>query len=273
MEVALRQGVVVATHTSRQVFLHLQSTMDNQCTLGLDEFCIVTEALQISLLGAIDVQMVGVCRGDNRHIGRQPVEGAVELIGLDDNEIGVGEDVVRAVVLRNASQEGVAVQMALVHDMSTHGAGSGLAVRTSHTESLMLACQRSQHLGTLLDVEAVVAEELQFLMFGRDSRGIDDQTRLRLAAGSGNGIDILFVMDEHTLRLQLTRQRAGSLVVASHDKAFLEEVASDGTHSDASGSYKIDCFYIFNIQHGNNGINGINGNDGVVLRGRGLPWR
>ena len=52
-------------------------------------------------------------------------------------------------------------------------------------------------------------------------------------------------LDEHAFLLQLTGQVAGGLVVASHDKSLLQEVAGDGTHADATGSHEIDCLNIF----------------------------
>ena len=61
----------------------------------------------------------------------------------------------------------------------------------------------------------------------------------------GNLIDILFIVDEHTFFFQPPCKFGGGLVVASHDKTFLDEVASDGTHTDTTCSYKIDCFYFF----------------------------
>ena len=99
MEVAFVETVVIATDTLLQVLLHLKTTMDNQGTTWLDQFCIMAETLQISLFGAIDVEVVGVGRGDDAHPGVEPMERAVELIGLDDHVIGVREDIVGAVVL------------------------------------------------------------------------------------------------------------------------------------------------------------------------------
>ena len=97
------------------------------------------------------------------------MERTIEFVSLDDYEVRIRQNVVGAVVLRDATQEGIAVEMALVHDMSTHGAGSSLAMRTSHAESLMLTCQCAEHLSTFLDLETVLTEETQFLMILRDS--------------------------------------------------------------------------------------------------------
>ena len=50
------------------------------------------------------------------------MEAAVEFICLDYYVVAlVGEDVVGAVVLRDTSQKGIAVNVTLVHDMGTHG--------------------------------------------------------------------------------------------------------------------------------------------------------
>ena len=88
------------------------------------------------------------------------MEGAVEFVSLNDHIVGVRKDVVGTIILRNTTKESIAVQMTLMHDMGTHRRRRRLTVRTCHTESLMLTCQRSQHLGAFLDVKATVAEEL-----------------------------------------------------------------------------------------------------------------
>jgi len=49
-------------------------------------------------------------------------------------------------------------------------------MRTCHTEPLMLSCQSAQHLCPLLNLKTMGTEILQFLMVGRDGRGVDDQT-------------------------------------------------------------------------------------------------
>ena len=74
---------------------------------------------------------------------------------------------------------------------------------------------------------------------------VDDETVLFLPAGSGNGLDILFIVDEHTFLLQLSRQIAWCLVIAGYDKSLFQEVAGNSTHADATCSYEIDSFDIF----------------------------
>ena len=100
MEVALVLAVFVYLDTVLYVLLHLQTFVDDECTARLDQFSIVTETLQISLLGAVDVEMVWVCSRDDAHPWAQPVETAVKLICFNDNIVAlVGEDIVGAIVL------------------------------------------------------------------------------------------------------------------------------------------------------------------------------
>ena len=137
--------------------------------------------------------------------------------------------------------------MALVHDMGTHSAGRGFTVRTSDTESLMLTGQRAQHLSAFLNLKTVLTEKTQFLMIFRDGGCIDYQTRLLLFADKRNVVDILLIVNEHTLALQLTSECAWSLVIAGYNKPFLDKVAGDGAHADATSSYEIDRFDILCI--------------------------
>ena len=57
--------------------------MHYKCAAGLHERCEVGETFQISLLRAVDVEMVGVGRGHHGNPRAQMVERAVEFIGLD----------------------------------------------------------------------------------------------------------------------------------------------------------------------------------------------
>ena len=122
VEVAFVLAVFVYLDAVLHVLLHLQVFVDDEGTARLDQFCVVAEAFQISLLGAVDVEVVWVGRCDDAHPWAQPVEAAVELICLDYYVVAlVREDVVGAVILGNTTQEGIAIYMALVHDVGAHG--------------------------------------------------------------------------------------------------------------------------------------------------------
>ena len=143
MEITLCKSVVVTAYIGRNIFLHLQSTMDDKCSPRLNKLGIVAEALEICLFGAVDVQMVGIGTGNHRHVGRQPMERTVELVGFNHHEVGVGEDIVGAVVLGDTTEECVAVKMAFMHDVGTHSGRGGLTVCAGYAESLVLARQGS----------------------------------------------------------------------------------------------------------------------------------
>ncbi len=61
-----------------------QSFMHYQCATRLHQLCEVGEAFEICFLGAVNVEMVGVGRGDNRDIWCEMVKRAVEFVSLDD---------------------------------------------------------------------------------------------------------------------------------------------------------------------------------------------
>ena len=99
MEVTFCQAVVITAYTILQFFLHLQSAVNDKCPTRLNECGIVAEAFQISIFGAVDIEMVGVSGSNDRHPWTQPMERTVELIGLDNNIIAIRENVVGAIVL------------------------------------------------------------------------------------------------------------------------------------------------------------------------------
>ena len=104
------------------------------------------------------------------------MEGTVELIGLNDYVVGIRENIVGAVVLRDTSEEGITIQMTLVHDMGAHGRCGGLTMSSSHTQSFMSLCQGAQHLSTLLNFETILTEIPEFLMTVWYSRCVYNET-------------------------------------------------------------------------------------------------
>ena len=224
--------------------------MDDERTARLDQFCIVTEAFEISLLGTIDVEVIRICRCDDAHPWAQPVETAVKLICLDDYEVAlVRENVVGAIVLGDSSEEGIAVEMALVHDVGTHGRSRSLAVCTCHAQSLVGAGQGTKNLRTLLDGESILAEVNQLLVLSRDGWCIDNQRISGILASLRDEIYILFVVDEHSFFLQLVSEIGRSLVVSGYNQLLAEEVSGDGAHTDAACTYKINCFNILDFHY------------------------
>ena len=129
--------------------------------------------------------------------------------------------------------------MALVHDMGTHGRRRRLAVGACHTKSLMLAGQCTQYLSSLLDLKTISAEIFHFLMVFRNSWRIDYKTRIGPATGMRYFVDIFLIMDECSFLFQLTSQDTWRLVIASYDHSTMNEVAYEGTHTNAAGPNKV----------------------------------
>src|SRR5574344_1041043 len=177
--------------------------------------------------------MVRVSGGDDAHPGAEPVESTVEFISLNNYEIAVAQYVVGAIVLGDTSEEGIAVQMTLVHDMCTHGGCGSLSVCTSHTEAFMSTGESTQYLCTLLYRKTVLTEIFQFLVLSGDGWSIDYQTRLSISASLWNLMYIFLVMDEHTLAFQLFSQLRRSLVITGYYEAFVQKITGDGAHTDA----------------------------------------
>ena len=128
--------------------------------------------------------------------------------------------------------------------MCAHGRGGGLTVGTSHAESLMGLCQGAEYLCAFLNFKTVLTEILEFFVIFRNGGGIDDEARLLFLASMGNLVDVLFIMNEHAFNLQSASEVRGCLVVAAYNQTFLDEISGDGAHADATGSDKINCFYI-----------------------------
>ena len=245
MEIALVETVVKGAHTALDIGLHGQSAMDDQCPAWLDEGGVVTETLEIGLGSAIDVKMVGVGRSDDAHPGAQPMERAVELVGLNHYVVALlAQDVVGAIILRDASQEGIAVLMALMHDVGAHGRCGGLAVCTCKAEAFVSTGEGTQYLCAFLYLKAVFAEPHHLLVLTGYGRGIYDQCGGRFLTGMGYHIDVFLVVNQHAFFLQLARQFRRGLVVAGHDHSLAHEVAGKGTHADAASPHEIYCFNI-----------------------------
>ena len=185
--------------------------------------------------------MVGVGSGDDGGIRCQVVERAVELVGLDD-DIGarVVDEEVRAIVFRDAAEEGVAAHMALVQNVSRHGRGGCLSVCAGYAEALHRTGERAEHLRTLLYFEAIRAEPCQLFVVGRYGRCVDNERVRTVTAGFGNCLGIIGVVDEGSLFAELFGEGAGGAVVAAHGDAFRDEITFEGAHSDAAGSDEID---------------------------------
>ena len=134
--------------------------------------------------------------------------------------------------------------MALVHDVSAHGGCGSLSVCARHTQSLVGACQRSEHLSALLYYEAAIAEVLQFLVFGRNGRCVYHEARCLIAASVRYFVDVFLIVNEHAFLLQVACQVRRRAVVTGHYQSLMNEITCDGAHADATSADEIHGFNV-----------------------------
>ena len=245
MKVAFRAAVVVASDARLQVFQHLQPPMHDECPSGLHQGSVVAEALQISLLSAVDVQVVGICGRNHRGKRPQVVERAVKLVRFDDHIRAVlAEQVVCAVILRDAAEESVASHVAFVEQVGAHRGGGGFAVRACHAEPLHGTSERAQHLCTFLNVKSPFAEEVQFAVVGGNGRCVDHQCVRLVAADVGDEFRVVLIVDISPLGAQFFGQGARRAVISRHCESLGKKIAFQCTHADAAGTDEIYSFHV-----------------------------
>ena len=115
MEVTLRAVISINAHALLWIGLHLEVAMNDERTTGLNELRIMTEALQIGLFCAIDIEVVGISSSNHRSIGTQMMKRAVELISFY-HHIGriFAQQVVGTIIFRNTTQESITAHVAFV---------------------------------------------------------------------------------------------------------------------------------------------------------------
>ena len=173
------------------------------------------------------------------------MERAVELVGFY-HHVGAFtvEQVVGAVVLRDASEKGVAAHVALVQQVCGHRRGRRFAVCAGHAEPLHGAGECAEHFGALHDAELVVAEVGEFLVVVRNGGGVHHECALGASAGLGYEVGVVGVVNVGALGPQFFGQGARGAVVAAHNNALRQVVAHQGAHADAAGSYKVNCIHL-----------------------------
>ena len=241
MKVAFSAGIVVAAHTGLQTLLKTQVAMYDKRSTGLDETGVVGETLQIGRFRAVDVEVVGIGRGDDRGVRAEVMERAVELIGFNYHIVArFGKEIVRTIVFRNPSQKGVASHVALMEEVGGHGRCRRFAVRPRHAKSFLLACQYAQHFGTLPELKAFGLEPRHLAMVGRNGGGVDHQGVFGVAKCLGDALRVVLEVEVCALFAQGVGQGRRGAVVAAHVQTLLEKIALQSAHTDAAGTEEID---------------------------------
>ena len=132
--------------------------------------------------------------------------------------------------------------MALVQEVGQHRRCGSLAVRASHAEALHAAREQAQHIGALLNLEALAAKPRHFLVVGGDSRGINHEGVGGIAECRGNACGVVGIVYLCAFFGKTAGEFGFGAVVAANGNALGQIVAHERAHSDAAGTYEIDGF-------------------------------
>ena len=155
----------------------------------------------------VDVEVVRIGRGHHGHVGMQPQERTVELVGLDRQPRSVAQHEVAAEILRNAPEEGrTAARQRTVEPRHERRSGR-LAVRPGHRHHVFPFGEVSEHLRPLLDGKAPVAEVAELAQVVGHGRRIDHHRGRRIAERTGNPPHVVFIVDRRPFGLQFSGQQ------------------------------------------------------------------
>ncbi len=189
---------------------------------------------------AVDVEVVGIGRGNHGHVGKETQERTVELVGLDSKPVAGAEHEVAAEILGNTAQKGRSAARDSTVEPCHERRGGGFAMGAGDGHHVLALGQVTQHLRTLLDGEAVFAEVTQLAVLLRDSRSVDHDRVVRIEKFFGNGPYVVIIMHRGPFGLQFGGQTRGGAVVAGHEFAHVQKIAGQGAHADAPDAQKID---------------------------------
>ena len=112
--------------------LQIDTPLDDQRPAFADLADKLRESLAQCLVRTVNIQMIGIGRGDHRHVGPQPQERTVELVGLDRQTPAGAEHQVTRKIPGNTPQESASAARHPVVEPCHERRGRGFAVRTSH---------------------------------------------------------------------------------------------------------------------------------------------
>ena len=116
---------------------------------------------------------------------------------------------------------------------------------TRHSHNILAFREMTQHLRTLLHLEASLTKILHLGMILGHSRGIYHQRRVHKTVGRGDMLHSILIADLGTLCFECLRQWGLGAVVARHHLLLVEEITGKGTHSYATNTHKIYVIKVF----------------------------
>ena len=240
VKIAFIARICVDLHSRSHTRTQFKAGMDYEYAVGADEPGEMREALEVGILGSVDVEMVGVSGRYHCHGRREMMERAVVFVGLYHREIGMGvKDEVGAVIAEHTAKEGVASGGRVVEHVGGHGRCGGLAVGACETEATAVARNNAEHGGTFHHLETVGAEPLQPGMRIGHGGSVDHQCLPGIAERLRNGFGGIAVGNLHALAFKSAGEVGGGAVIPTHTLSLAEEITFKSRHAYAAGSHKV----------------------------------
>ena len=190
--------------------------------------------------------MVRIGSGDYGNIRAQAMERAVELVGLDNAEGGVGaQKKVRSIVAEHSAEKGVRACSLNGEGVGRHRRRGRFSVGSREADRFRRGRDESEHFRTLHYCEAIAAEPAQPAMAFGHGGGEDNESVGRIAEPLRNKRVIVVEDNVDSFGLKGFGQARRSAVISGHTDAPAVEIAFESRHSYAAGSDEINVLYIF----------------------------
>ena len=193
------------------------------------------EGLLDLLQGVVVVHMVGLDVGHDDHVRVEVEEGAVRLIGLDDEVLAVAVLAVGAVTLHDTADQKARVELHAVEHGGDHGGRGRLAVGAGARDGRAAVAERGEHLGTVPHGNAELAGAHE-LGVGLGDRGRDDHdVGLELIDGRSGVTD----MDRNARAGELADVAGGLKVGTGNPAAALMQNERDAAHAGSADANEV----------------------------------
>lgn len=243
-----RLVIGVPPHADRRVVeRNIDTLPNNQVAAGTDLADELRERLPHGRMGAVNIQVVGIRRGDHRHIGMEPEKRTVELVGFDGQPTATAQHEVAPEVPGYAPQKSAAVCHAAV-EPGNEGCRGGLAVRAGDGHHVFALRENTEHLRAFDDPEPLLPQPCQLAVVVVHGGRIDRQRPLPVPEPGRDARHVVSVVNRGPLRFERRGQRRRGAVVTGHPLAFVQEKAGQRTHADAPDSEHIYVFVLHPIR-------------------------
>ncbi len=203
---------------------------------GRDVADVATKRFLHGLVGAVVVEVVGLDVGDERDLRVVAEEGAIVLVGLDDDVRAVAGRGVGAEVGDFGADQVGRVAAGRDEDVGDEAAGRALAVAAGDADADLALHEARDHLGALDHGDAALAGGDELRVVADRGRGGDDEVGVADVGGGVRADD-----DARAERLQRVGEGRAAQVGAGDFGAPGEQDAADGGHVHAADAHEVDA--------------------------------